>query len=136
MPQGLIVDSYPGSYGQVLTNLFLNAVTHAFTDEREGTIDISAKAVNDDIEISVADNGGGIPEAIRERIFDPFFTTKDVGKGTGQGLPIARSVVVDKHGGEFTFETEVGKGTTFFIRLPIQGRQRAGSVNVDEDVIG
>ena len=90
----------------------------------------------DAVVVSVSDDGGGIPEAIRERIFDPFFTTKEVGKGTGQGLPIARSVVVDKHGGEFTFETEVGKGTTFFIRLPIDGRRSPGSVSVDEELIG
>ena len=59
-------------------------------------------------------------------IFDPFFTTKEVGRGTGQGLAIARSVVVDKHGGTLTFETEIGRGTTFHVRLPIDGRPRAG----------
>jgi hypothetical protein len=69
----------------------------------------------------IEDDGGGIPEAIRERIFDPFFTTKAVGRGTGQGLAIARSVVVDKHGGTRTFETEVGRGTTFFVRVPLDG---------------
>ena len=61
----------------------------------------------------------GIPEAVRAKIFDPFFTTKEVGKGTGQGLAIARSVIVNKHGGTLRFETECNKGTTFFIRLPI-----------------
>ena len=69
--------------------------------------------------IDIADTGAGIPEAIRHRIFDPFFTTKGVGKGTGQGLAIARSIVVTKHGGTLTFDSEVGKGTTFTIRLPI-----------------
>ena len=69
----------------------------------------------------VGDTGTGIPEAIRHRIFDPFFTTKAVGRGTGQGLAIARSIVVDKHGGTITFETEIGKGTTFIVRLPIGG---------------
>jgi PAS domain S-box-containing protein len=129
-----------GEINQAILNVVVNAA-HAIEDavkgtDKKGRITVRTQLSGDDVVISVADNGGGIPEAIRERIFDPFFTTKDVGKGTGQGLPIARSVVVDKHGGEFTFETEVGKGTTFFIRLPIQGRQRAGSVNVDEDVIG
>jgi nitrogen-specific signal transduction histidine kinase len=61
----------------------------------------------------------GIPEDIRDKIFDPFFTTKESGRGTGQGLAIAHSVVVDKHGGTLTFASEVGKGTTFFIRLPL-----------------
>ena len=63
----------------------------------------------------------GIPQAVQERIFDPFFTTKEVGRGTGQGLAIARSVVVNKHGGSLRFETEMGKGTTFFVRLPTGG---------------
>jgi signal transduction histidine kinase len=75
--------------------------------------------------ISIGDTGGGIPERFRERIFDPFFTTKEVGRGTGQGLAIARSVVVDKHAGELWFETEVGKGTTFFIRLFLDGKREA-----------
>lgn len=67
----------------------------------------------------VQDTGCGISPEIQSRIFDPFFTTKDVGKGTGQGLAIAHSVVVKKHGGQIWFETETGKGTTFFIRRPL-----------------
>jgi signal transduction histidine kinase len=73
-------------------------------------------------EIRIEDTGTGIPEKLRTRIFDPFFTTKEVGKGTGQGLAIARSIVVDKHGGSLHFETEEGKGTTFIIRLPYDGK--------------
>ena len=69
--------------------------------------------------ISISDSGSGIPEDIREKIFDPFFTTKEVGKGTGQGLAIARSIVVDKHGGNLSFTSDVGKGTTFYVRLPL-----------------
>jgi signal transduction histidine kinase len=69
--------------------------------------------------ITISDTGGGIPEAIRTRIFDPFFTTKEVGRGTGQGLAIARAVVVERHKGSLTFESEVGKGTTFCVRLPL-----------------
>jgi two-component system, NtrC family, sensor kinase len=68
--------------------------------------------------IAIRDDGGGIPEAVRDKIFDPFFTTKEVGRGTGQGLAIARSVV-DKHGGTLTFDTVTGQGTTFYIRLPL-----------------
>jgi len=74
----------------------------------------------------VRDTGIGISQDILHRIFDPFFTTKAIGRGTGQGLSIARSVVVEKHGGELTFETEMGKGTTFFLRIPIVGRVRKG----------
>ena len=83
--------------------------------------------LDDQVEIAVADTGKGIPVEVRSRIFDPFFTTKEVGKGTGQGLAIARSVVVEKHGGTLHFETEVGKGTTFFIRLPINGPASASA---------
>ena len=75
--------------------------------------------------ITIGDTGGGIPVSIRERIFDPFFTTKEVGKGTGQGLAIARSVIQEKHGGSLTFESELGKGTTFKIRLAIEGKAGA-----------
>lgn len=77
--------------------------------------------------ITIADTGAGIPEGIRDRIFDPFFTTKEVGRGTGQGLAIARSVV-DRHKGTLTFETEVGKGTTFLIRLPIEGSEPSAAL--------
>jgi signal transduction histidine kinase len=69
--------------------------------------------------IAVQDSGGGIPESIRPRIFDPFFTTKDVGKGTGQGLAIAWSTIHERHRGQLSFMTDVGQGTTFFLRVPI-----------------
>ena len=71
--------------------------------------------------ITIADTGAGIPADVRERIFEPFFTTKGVGRGTGQGLAISRSVIMEKHRGALTFDSEVGKGTTFVIRLPIDG---------------
>jgi signal transduction histidine kinase len=85
----------------------------------KGTIRISTRLDKEWVEIRISDTGTGIPEEIRHRIFDPFFTTKEVGKGTGQGLAIARSVVVDKHGGTLTFESEVGRGTSFILRLPV-----------------
>jgi signal transduction histidine kinase len=73
------------------------------------------------VTISVTDTGTGIPKAMYERVFEPFFTTKAVGRGTGQGLSIARATVVEKHHGELWFETEEGVGTTFFVRLPMNG---------------
>jgi len=108
---------------QVFLNLLVNAA-HAIADVvgqtgAKGKIRIHTEAQGSQVLITIADNGSGIPEAIRERIFDPFFTTKDVGRGTGQGLAIARSVV-DRHHGSLTFESEVGRGTTFFLRLPIE----------------
>jgi signal transduction histidine kinase len=85
----------------------------------KGTIKVSTRQDGPWVEIEVSDTGTGIPEHIRHRIFDPFFTTKEPGKGTGQGLAIAHSVVAGKHGGQLTFESTVGKGTTFIIRLPV-----------------
>ncbi len=73
----------------------------------------------------MADNGCGIPASLHERIFDPFFTTKEVGRGTGQGLAVSRSVVCTKHGGRLWFDSEVGKGTTFYVRLPTHPPVRA-----------
>ena len=71
------------------------------------------------------DTGTAVPEGIREKIFDPFFTTKEVGKGPGQGLALARAIVMEKHEGMLAFETEVGKGTTFYPRLPVNGAREA-----------
>jgi len=117
-----------GELNQAFLNIIVNA-SHAIADRvadgERGRITIRTRVDGGSVEIAIGDTGGGIPEAIRERIFDPFFTTKEVGKGTGQGLPIARNVVVDKHGGELRFETEPGVGTTFFIRLPIDGPAHA-----------
>jgi PAS domain S-box-containing protein len=113
---------------QVFLNLIVNAA-HAIEDRNGpdgelGRITIRTNADDDTVTVSVSDTGTGVPEAIRDRILDPFFTTKEVGRGTGQGLAIARSIVVDGHGGTLSFESEVGTGTTFFIRLPVQPRGR------------
>ena len=113
----------PGACNQVFLNLIINAA-HAIADKQagnsteKGTITVSTRSDGDWVEIRVADTGTGIPEEHRTKVFDPFFTTKKVGRGTGQGLAIARSVIVDKHGGTLTFDTEVGRGTTFIVRLP------------------
>jgi signal transduction histidine kinase len=72
--------------------------------------------------VAISDTGSGIAEAIRNRVFDPFFTTKEIGRGTGQGLALARAAIVDRHGGTIDFETQLGNGTTFYVRLPIRGR--------------
>jgi signal transduction histidine kinase/HAMP domain-containing protein len=123
------VQCYLGEINQVVLNLIINAA-HAISDVVKGTgnlgkLSISTRLDAGAVEISVADSGTGIPESVRDRIFDPFFTTKEVGKGTGQGLAIARSIIVKKHGGTLRFETAAGKGTTFFIRLPVAGIEPA-----------
>lgn len=120
-----LVPCLAGEINQVFLNLIVNAA-HAITDITEngtlgkGLIRLSTCIHDGWLEIRVADTGGGIPEAVQDRIFDPFFTTKKIGKGTGQGLAIARSVVVDKHQGTLCFETEVNKGTTFIVQLPLR----------------
>jgi signal transduction histidine kinase/PAS domain-containing protein len=112
-----------GEFNQVVLNMIVNA-THAIADAvkgtgGKGTITICTSRAGDFVEVRIGDTGMGIPESIRHKIFDPFFTTKEVGRGTGQGLSIARSVIVDKHGGTIAVDSEVGKGTTFLIRLPL-----------------
>lgn len=117
---------------QVVLNLIINAA-HAITEaandtnKGKGTIIISTQHDEQCAEIRVSDTGSGIPEKVRERIFDPFFTTKEVGRGTGQGLAISHEVIVKKHKGTIKFETEVGRGTTFIIRLPLQENTAAAA---------
>ena len=121
------VHCMPGACNQVFLNLIINAA-HAIADKQDGnftekgTITVSTRSDGDWVEVRVADTGTGIPAEHRTKVFDPFFTTKKVGRGTGQGLAIARSVLVDKHGGTLTFDTEVGRGTTFIVRLPQRRR--------------
>ncbi len=120
-----LVVCFGGDMNQVFLNLIVNAA-HAISDinkdtNKRGTITIRTVRDGAFVVISIQDTGGGIPEHVRARIFDPFFTTKEVGRGTGQGLSIARRVVHEKHAGQLSFETELGKGTTFYIRLPIEG---------------
>jgi signal transduction histidine kinase len=114
---------HAGDVNQALLNIVINAA-HAIADvvkgtTRRGRITIRSRHEGGEVVIAIADSGAGIPEAVRELIFDPFFTTKEAGRGTGQGLAIARNVIVEKHGGTISFETEVCKGTTFFLRLPV-----------------
>ena len=114
----------PGEFNQIILIIVVNAA-HAIADvvgdgaKGKGTITVSTRRDDGWAEIRIRDTGTGIPEKARKKIFEPFFTTKGVGKGTGQGLAIAHSVVVGKHGGTIHFETESGKGTTFVIRLPL-----------------
>lgn len=117
---------HPGDLNQVFLNLLVNAA-HAIADTvgdsgGRGRITVRSRREGDDVIVSIADTGTGIPPAVAAKVFDPFFTTKAMGKGTGQGLALSKSVVVEKHGGALTFETSPGEGTTFFIRLPISSR--------------
>jgi PAS domain S-box-containing protein len=120
-----LVRCLPGEVNQVILNLVVNAA-HAIADANAkrqggGKISISTGRRGNCAEIRIGDNGTGIPEEAQPRIFDPFFTTKPVGKGTGQGLALARNVVVNKHHGSLTFETTANVGSTFIVRLPFEG---------------
>jgi signal transduction histidine kinase len=123
---GISMNSYPGSYGQVLTNLFLNTVVHAYPDGRAGTLSVSARTLgSDDVEITVADDGVGMAEEVRRRAFDPFFTTRRDHGGTGLGLHIIFNIVTQSLGGRLALDSAPGRGTTFRIRIPRHARTTA-----------
>jgi two-component system NtrC family sensor kinase len=112
---------------QVFLNLIVNAADAIEETGRRGTIAIATEASGDEVVVRISDTGGGIPDEVLSKIFDPFFTTKDVGRGSGQGLPLARGVVQEGHGGTLTLESVLGQGTTCTVRLPVAGRERAAT---------
>jgi two-component system NtrC family sensor kinase len=114
------VQCYPQLLNQVFMNLLVNA---AQSIEEHGEIKIKTRANNGYVEIKISDTGSGIPKENLPRIFDPFFTTKEIGKGTGLGLNVAYNIV-KKHQGEIDVKSDVGKGTTFIIRIPTTGSHR------------
>lgn len=118
----------PSAINQVILNLVVNAA-HAIGDkirdqrDEKGRIRISTGVRGNQVRIEVSDTGCGMPKHVRDRAFDPFFTTKEVGKGTGQGLAIAHSVITERHSGTIKVSSEPDQGTTFTIRLPIEGQE-------------
>ena len=119
------VPCFRAEFNQVILNMIVNAA-HAIAEVNKdnqsdrGTISVRTVNAGDHAKICIGDTGAGIPEDIRHKIFDLFFTTKEPGKGTGQGLAISHSVIVEKHNGTLDLETQEGKGTTFIIGLPIE----------------
>lgn len=120
------VPCLPGEINQVFLNIIVNAA-QAIEDARgkspdqKGKIRISTGRQQDRVEVRISDTGTGMTAEVQKHIFDPFFTTKEIGRGTGQGLSIARNIIVEKHGGEIFCESRPGEGTTFIIRLPVNG---------------
>lgn len=118
-----LVSCFAGEISQVFLNIIVNGA-HAISDVTEdgsrgkGKITVATNRMADKVCIRISDTGSGVPKEIQDRIFDAFFTTKARGKGTGQGLAIARRVVVDSHQGAISFETQSGEGTTFIVELP------------------
>jgi C4-dicarboxylate-specific signal transduction histidine kinase len=123
IPDGIALDSYAGPYGQVLTNLVINATTHAFGDGRPGTIRIEGRRKGADrVEITFADDGVGMSDEVKRQAFDPFFTTQRGRGGTGLGLHIVYNLVTQRLGGRIGLVSKPGSGTSFLITLPIIAR--------------
>jgi signal transduction histidine kinase len=120
MPSDIIMDSFPGPYGQALTNLIFNAVTHGFTNRPGGHMLIAAHRLGKDhVEITFSDDGIGIPEAIQRHVFDPFFTTRRAEGSTGLGLYIVHNLVTQQLGGTVTLASTPGRGTNIQMTLPL-----------------
>ena len=123
------VTCFLGRLNQVFLNLLVNAA-HAIAEANPpagGKIRVVSRAEGNVVIVTISDNGAGIPAGVQQKVFDQFFTTKPVGKGTGQGLSLARGIVVDAHGGTLTFDTAQGEGTAFQVRLPVDGRSNLDS---------
>jgi signal transduction histidine kinase len=134
VPEGLVIDGYPGSYGQILTNLFLNAANHAFAGGRSGTISIAARGRGaDDIEIIFADDGAGMTPDVQRQAFDPFFTTRRNEGGTGLGLHIVYNLVTQQLGGRMMLDSRLGQGTTFRIIIPKTAKGGQGTTDTTAD---
>ncbi|MET0592271.1 MAG: ATP-binding protein, partial [Polyangiaceae bacterium] len=126
------VHCFPGDLNQAFLNLIVNAA-HAIADRQKlegnddpGTVSVSAKADGAHVEIRIGDNGCGMTPEVQARLFEPFFTTKEVGRGTGQGLSVVHAAIIEKHGGTVRFESQVGVGTTFIVRLPFGAPASSG----------
>ncbi len=116
-PAEIVLDSYPGAFAQVITNLTLNCVEHAFVADKAGTIRIAARLDGDIVELDVVDDGTGIAPDVLDRIFDPFFTTRRGQGGTGLGLNIVYNLIVKQFGGTITVVSALGQGTHFTLRI-------------------
>lgn len=116
----LNIDSYPGSFSQIITNFIMNSIIHGFKDIEEGTIDIYIKNVDNNIEIVYKDNGIGISKTNLKKIFDPFFTTNREGGGSGLGLNIVYNIITNGLGGNIKATSEINKGVKFLITFPIK----------------
>ncbi|MCC6192920.1 MAG: histidine kinase [Burkholderiales bacterium] len=130
--EDIAMDSYPGPLAQVITNLVLNSLQHAFPDRDGGTIRISARTIGDDeVELRHEDDGQGIPRDLHDKIFEPFFTTRRGAGGSGLGLYLVYNIVTGRLGGTIAVAARDGGGTLFVVRLPRsveQGASLAGAL--------
>jgi signal transduction histidine kinase len=116
-----MMDSYPGAFSQIITNMVVNTIMHAYQEGERGRVVISVAEEDGWLVLTYSDDGGGIEPQYIKKIFDPFFTTKRGQGGTGLGLYILYNLVTRKLGGTVTCESEKGKGATFTIRFPVEG---------------
>jgi signal transduction histidine kinase len=131
IPADITLDSFPGAYGQVLTNLIFNAATHGFTDGRDGHVMIRARQLGmDQVEITFSDDGVGIPKEIQRHAFNPFFTTRRAQGSTGLGLYIVHNLVTEQLGGRITLVSAPGKGTNISMTLPLRAPGQVEQTNV------
>jgi two-component system, NtrC family, sensor kinase len=128
-PDDIMLDSYPGALAQVITNLTLNCVEHAFEPDGAGNIDINVIPEGETIEMQVVDNGKGIAPDMLDKVFDPFVTTRRGQGGTGLGLNIVFNLIVKQFGGTITVSSTLGKGASFVLRIP---RVTPGGENEDK----
>ena len=128
------IECLPGPLNQVFMNIIVNAIDAVETVD-DPSVSICTQASSHDlIQVTVSDNGSGIPKDAQTKLFDAFFTTKSVGKGTGLGLSISHQIIVEKHGGNISFESTVGQGTTFRIEIPVCYNDPALRLDVQEEV--
>lgn len=133
IPSDVVIDSFPGPYGQVLTNLFFNAIIHGFADGTGGNISIKARRFGmEQVEVTFSDDGRGIPEEVQRHVFDPFFTTRRAEGSTGLGLYIVHTLVIQQLGGRITLISAPGKGTTICMTLPLRAPSQANPPDMAE----
>ncbi|MCL2458493.1 MAG: ATP-binding protein [Desulfobulbus sp.] len=117
--ENLVVESYPGAFSQILTNLIINTLTHGFGLEQSGAIHIEVHRTDESLELRYADNGKGMAAEIRDHIFEPFFTTARGQGSTGLGMHIVFNIVTRTLGGNITCESAPGQGTVFVMNMPV-----------------
>jgi signal transduction histidine kinase len=118
-PDSIWIESYPGAFSQIITNLAMNAITHGFRDRSGGTIRVEADHGNGLLHLLVADNGAGMEPEVQKHIFEPFFTTARDRGGSGLGLSIVFNIITQKLGGQISCTSIAGKGTDFDILIPV-----------------
>lgn len=121
-PDDLEIYSYPGAFSQILTNLIMNSIIHAFGGEEQGVLSIHITKISSQLRLEYRDNGKGMPPEVKEKIFDPFFTTNRGGGGTGLGMHVIYNLVTQSLAGTIHCESELGQGTLFIIHLPLEER--------------